>query len=483
MQAKGLPIAFYQRKLDSINLKLNHQLSLQPVSGKINGQVSALKSKLTAPHYRAQKELNKKELAVRKKIRKKKSSLDSLITKANDQTSQIGLPGSKAINPTLLNQNLPNVNLPNNSVDAPGLTLSNEGKELNKLNKDLTLTQSQEVRQLESELKQIEMLPKKQLNATGIAREANEIKKDTKEVSTLEKKADGYKKDLKDIKHGDKEKINKLEKDAEQQAEKTATNASEIKDLKKEEKIVQTQKNALQQYQDMLSNIDKEKGLKEAGKISSKELKNPFVGQEAKLQAGIAQLDKLKKKYHTIPDSRYLPKRAPNEMKGKPLKERIVPGLGFQWYQGKQIGVDLSPYFMYRLRGGLRIGVGVSDRFVIDNKKWDVSSGHVLAIRAMTDFRLINTLNLHAEEEWTHYGDGAQNIFRTPSDPPLKEWNMRLNAGVLKTYKISRRLDGQMQLLYNTMDWSNFPQSKNTTVRFGIEFKLGMKKVAAQVSE
>jgi hypothetical protein len=164
-------------------------------------------------------------------------------------------------------------------------------------------------------------------------------------------------------------------------------------------------------------------------------------------------------------------------MRGKPLNERIVPGFGFQWYPGKQIGVDLSSYVMYRLTGKLRLGFGFSNRFVFDNKSWNVSSGHVQAIRVMTDYRLIPTLNLHIEEEWTHYDLGAQNIYRTPNDPPLKEWNVKLNAGVLKSYKISRRIDGQMQLLYNTLDWSNFPQAKNTAMRFGFEYKFGVKKV------
>src|SRR5258708_36962381 len=120
-----------------------------------------------------------------------------------------------------------------------------------------------------------------------------------------------------------------MEEDVEKQVEKSTANASEIKDLKKEETIVQTQKNAFEQYEDMVKNLKKENALKDVKNISTKALPNPFVGQEAKLQAGIAQLDKLKKKYGTFADSRYLPKRVPNEMKGKPFKERIVPGFGY----------------------------------------------------------------------------------------------------------------------------------------------------------
>ena len=98
------------------------------------------------------------------------------------------------------------------------------------------------------------------------------------------------------------------------------------------------------------------------------------------------------------------------------------------------------------------------------------------ALRVMADFRAITAFYFHAEEEWTHYNPETQNLFRAPHDPPLKDWNMKLNVGFIKTYKISRRLNGQAQILYNGLDWSNFPQNKNTSMRFGFEYKLGVKK-------
>jgi hypothetical protein len=473
LQAKGLPTAHYQKKLDSINRKFQSYLSLQSISGKINKTIS---TKLNDERDSVQKKVNKKSAALQKKVKKKTSRLDSITAKAKDPTSQAKLPTANVANTSLPSQATPKINLPNSSANTSGLNLTKETNELSNLSKNLALPQSQEVKKIENELKQIENVPKQELNSTGVSKEINEAKKDAKEVSALEKKADDYKKDIKEIKKGDKEKINTLEKDAEKQVEKSATNVSEIKDLKKEETIVQTQKNAFQQYEDMVSNLKKENGLKEVKNISTKALPNPLVGQESKLQAGIAQLDKLKKKYHNIPDSRTILRRIPNEMRGKPLKVRIVPGLGFQWYPGKQTGMDLSSYLMYRLTGRLRLGLGYSDRLVFDSKNWNMSSGHVQAMRLMTDYRLIPTLNLHVEEEWTHYDLSAQNIYRTLNDPPLKEWNVKLNMGVLKSYKISRRIDGQMQLLYNTLDLSNFPQTKNTAIRFGFEYKFGVKK-------
>jgi hypothetical protein len=257
--------------------------------------------------------------------------------------------------------------------------------------------------------------------------------------------------------------------------EKSATNLSEVKELKKEEKAIQLQKNAFQQYEDMLKDL-KKGGVPEVKNISTKSLPNPFIGQEAKLQAGIAQLDKLKKKYGNIPDSRYLPKHVPNEMKGKPFLERLVPGISYQVYTKNKTGIDFSLYLMYRMTGRVRLGTGGGERFIVDGKQPYVSDGRVQFFRVMADFRGLGSFYFHAEEEWMHYGSGAQSILHMPSDPPAKEWNTKLNIGVIKTYKISRRLNGQTQVLYNSLDLSNFPQNKNTSIRFGIEYKFGIHR-------
>jgi len=471
LQSKGISASSYQQKLNGVNSQIQNELSLTSYDRKINREVSGANSKIKAPEDTIRKKINKKESAIRNKTKKKIFKIDSAEAKLNNETRKVNVPTTGIASPGLSDQNIPG----NNALALPNLNLpsSNAGNSTNELNKVLNsaLPRSQEIKKIESELSNVDGLPKQALKQTDILKDENEIRNDTKEVSQLEKQAKGYKKEIKGIK-ADSARMAAVDKDV----EKAASNTEDAKVLKKEEGIVTTQKNALQQYQDMVKNLQKG-DLTSAEKLSTQEVKNPFIGQEAKLQAGVMQLDKLKKKYRTIPDSRYLPKRAPNEMKDKLLKERIVPGVSFQVYQLAKVGLDISPYIMYRVSGRLRAGVGGSIREVIDSKKWSMTSGNVQAIRIMAEYRLLPSLYFHVEEEWMHYGYEASNVYRTVADPAVRVWNEKLNFGILKTYKIARRFDGQIQLLYNTFEWKNFPQNKNTIVRFGFEYKFGAKKV------
>jgi len=117
----------------------------------------------------------------------------------------------------------------------------------------------------------------------------------------LKSKTDGYKKDLNDIRKGDKQKVSSMEKDAEKQMKKSATNVAEVKEGRDGRTGPEECLETIPGY-----GQEPERGdLKNVGEISTKEVKNPFIGKEVRLQAGVLQLDKLKKKYHTIPDSRY----------------------------------------------------------------------------------------------------------------------------------------------------------------------------------
>lgn len=258
--------------------------------------------------------------------------------------------------------------------------------------------------------------------------------------------------------------------------------AAEITETKLEEKakeVIDTNENVknvnpLEQYQEMLNQIKKEKGAI-SGIDIKKELPDPFLNKEEKLQLGIAELDKLKRKYIDIPDSRYLPKRVPNAMKGKPFKQRFVPGFNFQLLDGSKWGVDLMPYFVYKVSGRLRLGLGFDYRLVSDNQTF-FSSAQVFGFRVLGDVRMYGTWYFHLEGEWLHFDRQNTSQTRFISDPTVHEWGDRLNIGILRTYKVSRRFNGTFQALYYAGDWKSFPQTRNTSIRVGFEYNLGEKK-------
>ncbi len=263
------------------------------------------------------------------------------------------------------------------------------------------------------------------------------------------------------------DKVQNMEKIAKTEIEEKA---KEVTDIKKEIQNV----NPLEQYQEILNQIKKEKGAI-SGIDIKKELPDPFLNKEEKLQLGIAELDKLKRKYIDVPDSRYLPKKVPNQMKGKPFKLRFVPGFNFQLLDGSRWGVDLMPYFMYKVSGRLRLGLGFDYRLISDNKTL-FSSAQVFGFRVLGDVRMYGTWYFHLEGEWLHFDRQNTSQPRFISDPTVHEWGERLNIGILRTYKVSRRFSGTFQALYYAGDWKSFPQTRNTSIRVGFEYNLGEKK-------
>ncbi|HEV8512505.1 MAG TPA: hypothetical protein VGQ59_04490, partial [Cyclobacteriaceae bacterium] len=298
-----------------------------------------------------------------------------------------------------------------------------------------------------------------------------EIKKETGEVKMVKKKTADAKKEVKETLK-DKEKLNEAEKNAEKDIEKQVGQSKKGKELRQQ----LAQKNPLEQYKDMLTDFKKQSGVQQIDPkdISKQSITNPFIGQEDKLKAGMVELDKLRKKYGEVNEATFPLKRIHNSMKGKPFKVRFTPALGLQVLQGKTVGLDLMPYFMYKVSGRIRLGVGFDYRVQQDQQTF-ISSAQVMGFRAMGDFRVYGSWYFHAEGEWLHFEQNKQGTHYL-SDPAVKEWSDRLNIGILKTSKISRRLNSMFEVLYYAGDWRNFPQAKNGAIRIGFEYKLGVKK-------
>jgi hypothetical protein len=110
----------------------------------------------------------------------------------------------------------------------------------------------------------------------------------------------------------------------------------------------------------------------EAKEIVVKQATDYFANHQDKLTEAQNMMTKLKKKYSYIPDSRDLSTAIKaTSLKNEPLKRRLVPGLGFQFYQTNPISMDLSPNIMYRFNTLFSAGISGTYRasLGIDNNK------------------------------------------------------------------------------------------------------------------
>ncbi|HEV8512842.1 MAG TPA: hypothetical protein VGQ59_06180, partial [Cyclobacteriaceae bacterium] len=166
--AKGLPVATYQKKMDSIQKRLSSHLSLAVVSNSIK-----------ASNKKLQRKIDKRTARLQKKINAKKGVLDSLGFDAKDPTSQLKVPqknppGASTKLPSVADTRVPTTKtpsvipgmLPKSQLDIPGL------KEVNQVSSEIKKA-SESVSKEVKEIKQIEGAASKEIKT--INKETGEI--------------------------------------------------------------------------------------------------------------------------------------------------------------------------------------------------------------------------------------------------------------------------------------------------------------------
>lgn len=198
-----------------------------------------------------------------------------------------------------------------------------------------------------------------------------------------------YQEDLKNIAQGNIQDVEKLPEIIEGQASRI----DGIDELKKQTRVIDGHKSQFDQFAD-----PKDTKEKAVAMVKEKAMDH-FAGKQEQLKAAMDKISKYKQKYSSVSSIKDLPKRPPNPMKGKPLVERLVPGVYFQ-YQKTYYLIDVNPYVGYKLSGRLSTGIGWNHRFAYDRKydRWDKRS-RIFGSRAYVDFKLGKGFIAHIEGE------------------------------------------------------------------------------------
>jgi hypothetical protein len=155
--------------------------------------------------------------------------------------------------------------------------------------------------------------------------------------------------DLQGLVKGDEAALDKLASTAEQHT----AELSGLKAIQKEADVLNEYKEELALVQD--PEVMKEQGVEQLQQAAM----NHFAGKEQVLQQAMDKMSKYKEKYGSLASLANVPKRPPNEMRGKPLIERLVPAFMVQIQkEGNDLLVDLNPYIGYRFTGKFTAGPG-----------------------------------------------------------------------------------------------------------------------------
>jgi hypothetical protein len=210
---------------------------------------------------------------------------------------------------------------------------------------------------------------------------------------------------------------------------------------------------------------------------------NHFAGKEQVLEEAMAKMSKLKRKYSSLNSLSEIPKRRPNEMRGKPLIERILPSLTLQVQgKGEFVLVDVTPAAGYRFTGKLTAGLGWNHRIAY-SKKFDAFSSlpRVYGPRSFAEYKIGKGFSPRAEFEFMN-APVPPLIQKITADYSDRKWVSGAFVGIKKEYKIFKNIRGTsmvMLRIYNPHHKS--PYADVINVRVGFEFPMKKKpKVVKQ---
>src|SRR5690606_22360598 len=110
---------------------------------------------------------------------------------------------------------------------------------------------------------------------------------------------------------------------------------------------------------------------------------------QQQLSAAMEKIAKYKQKYSSVNSIKDLAKKPPNPMKGKPLIERIIPGINSQILTKNDLLVDFNPYAGYRFTGRLTAGAGWNYRLAYNERDNNFNkAARIYGPRAFGEFKI-----------------------------------------------------------------------------------------------
>jgi hypothetical protein len=239
--------------------------------------------------------------------------------------------------------------------------------------------------------------------------------------------------------------------------------------------------------QDQMGNLptapitSEEQAKQELLKQAKEAATDHFAGKEQELKSAMDQISKYKKKFHNVNNLEELAaliKKRPNEMRGKPFIERLIPGIAFQLQKKDDLlFLDFNPYFSYRFTGRFTSGIGWNQRVFYDlSDNSFQNDSRIFGPRVYSEYKLWRGFSPRIEVE-------AMNTFVppyikvSPADVGQREWVWGVFVGIKKDYKFWKKINGTAQVMFRLFDPDRkSPYADVLNARFGFEFPMKKKE-------
>jgi hypothetical protein len=182
---------------------------------------------------------------------------------------------------------------------------------------------------------------------------------------------------------------------------------------------------------------------------------------------------KLKTKYSEVKSMADLSKRWQNPLKGKPLIERLIPGVSLTILSQKNLFIDINPSLAYRISPRFRSGLGWSERITFETWLPTIPE-RVFGLRNFTEFALPKGFHARADIEYLNAIIPPRLINST--DPGTRGWEWIVYVGLKKEFKVFKSVTGNVQTMYRIWsDHEKVPFPDRLTIRMGFDFPMRKK--------
>ena len=201
-----------------------------------------------------------------------------------------------------------------------------------------------------------------------------------------------------------------------------------------------------------------------------------FAGKQEVLQQAMDKMSKLKSRYSEVKSMAELPKKLPNPLKGKPLIERLVPGVTFQILKSNYFLLDVNALLLYRITPRLSAGAGWNQRLPFDDLKIKKEE-RIYGPRGVIELKWTKGINFRLLPEIMNTTIPPPIARSHGIDPAYREWVPSMFVGIKKDFTVYKNIKGNTEVLYNLYDPNNYsPYGDRLAVRFGFEFPMKKKQ-------
>lgn len=456
------------QRLNTLNDQVTHPIdSLKGV----NLSLSAMSNKMDSiKQANPLNEVSKAQFKIDQaegKLNAPANKIDGTVNEKLDLMRQQGGAGANVPDNVIAPNTQLNTDLNLNGASLPSQSGVNVNNPLGKTDSPLG-SQLGEANQLKGQVNEVKGIPQEQIGKVKGLDEVSAAQDKLGKANAITDKAQGYGDDLKNVSQGNLGELKEAPKALEQQV----TRIDEVGGIQKEA----AQFDQYKQMGDKVGDPEvlKQEALKQAQEQAMASLSvDHFEGKQELLKTAMDKVSKVKSKYSEVSSLKDLPKRKPNEMKGKPFIERLTPGITLQLQKSGNLLLDYNPYLGYRFYGRFTAGAGWNERVGIAKHVHLTLKDRIYGPRVFADYKIGRGFSVRTDiEKMNTYIPSLA----SPNDFDHRAWIWSAFIGLKKEYQFVKKVKGTVHFLYNLYDdHDNSPYGDRLIVRMGFEFPMKKK--------